>query len=223
MEKDAQRLLLDSFLERHGDAAGGYLLDHVWSDAVLKRAGDRLAPGVLLFRKAPPGLRLSNVRADFEAAATQALAHLLGRGFTRVVPVEPFSGDPAVTEFFNAVETAARSLACEERLAPRVRASTPEEAAALIRSLPKNTRTALLVPEDHVAVRLHALLRETGSACPEDVGILAVMGTGVSARDGLSRLGFDFRAMGRAAVGLLAESKPRSIAFPPVLQHGETT
>jgi hypothetical protein len=220
---DAQRLLLDSFLERHGDSAGGYLLDHLWSDAVLKRAGDRLAPGVLLFRKAPAGLRLSNVRADFDAAATQALAHLLGRGFTRIVPVEPFAGDPAVAEFLNAVETAARTLACEDRLAPRVCASTPAEATALIRALPKNTRTALLVPEDHVAVRLHTLLKETGRTCPEMVGILAVMGTGVSAQDGLSRLSFDFRAMGRAAVGLLAESKTRSIAFPPALQHGETT
>ncbi|HEY9249706.1 MAG TPA: transcriptional regulator, partial [Rariglobus sp.] len=72
-------------------------------------------------------------------------------------------------------------------------------------------------------VRLHALLREAGRACPGDIGLLAVMGTDISARDGLSRLGFDFRAMGRAAVGLLAESKPRTLAFPATLQHGETT
>ncbi len=221
--EDAQRLLLDSFLERHGGDAGGYLLDHLWSDAVLKRAGDRLAPGVLLFRKAPPSLRLSNVRADFDAAATQALAHLLGRGFTRIIPVEPFSGDPAVEEFFTAMENAASTLACRDRLGARVRASTPAEADALIRALPLGTRTALLVPEDHVAVRLHPLLKAAGRVCPDNVGLLAVMGTGVSAQAGLSRLSFDFRAMGRAAVSLLTEPKPRSVAFGATLQHGGTT
>ena len=139
------------------------------------------------------------------------------------MPVEPFSGDPAVKEFFDAVESAARALACDERLAPRVRASTPEEAAALIQSLSRNTRTALLVPEDHVAVRLHTLLKTSKHACPDSVGLLAVMGTAVSAQAGISRLSFDFRAMGRAAVGLLAEPKPRSLAFPATLHHGETT
>lgn len=221
--EDAQRLLLDSFLERHGSDAGGYLLDHVWSDAVLKRACDRLPPGVVLFRKAPPLTRLSNVRADFDAAATQALAHLLGRGFTRIVPVEPFAGDPAVEEFFTAMETAAEALACRDRLAPRVKAHTPAQGESLIRALPRGTRTALLIPEDHIALRLHTLLQAAGRACPTEVGLLAVMGTNVSAQAGLSRLSFDFRAMGRTAVSLLTESSPRTITFAATLQHGTTT
>ncbi|MFA6287332.1 MAG: substrate-binding domain-containing protein [Opitutaceae bacterium] len=220
---DSQRLLLDDFLGRHGDAAGGYLLDHVWSDAVLKRAGRRLAPGVLLFRKAPSGLPLSNAHADFGNAATQAISHLLGRGFTRIVPVEPFPGDPAVEEFFSAVEHAATALACRERLAPRSRAHTPEEGAALLQSLPRDARTALLVPEDHTATRLHAQIRQNGRPCPAQIGILAVMGTSVSAADGLSRLTFDFRAMGRTAVALLAEPRPRNVAFTATFHQGETT
>src|SRR5690606_10626440 len=152
----AQRVVLDGFLERHASDAGGFVLDHVWADAVLKRADKRLAPGVLLFRRAPAGSPLANVRADFDAAATQALAHLLGRGFTRLVPVEPFAGDPAVEEFLTALDRAATALGCADKLAPRAAGRLPEEQAALIAALPKRGRTALIVPEDHVAVRLRA-------------------------------------------------------------------
>ncbi|MFH1496780.1 MAG: substrate-binding domain-containing protein [Verrucomicrobiota bacterium] len=219
----AQRLLLDGFLERHGGDAGGYLLDHVWSDAVLAQAGTRIAPAVLLFRRAPAGLPLGNVRADFDSAAMQALAHLLGRGFTKIVPVEPFAGDPAVEEFFAALEKAAETMACANRLAARARASTPGEAAALVKGLSRKTRTALLVPEDHVAVRLHGMLTEAGRVCPDNVGLLAVMGTAVGEQAGLSRLAFDFRAMGRMAVSLLAEPTPRTEVFPAVLRHGIST
>lgn len=224
----AQRVVLDGFLERHGSAAGGFVLDHLWSDTVLRRAaaapsGKRLAPGVLLFRRAPEGAGLSNVRADFEAAATQALAHLLGRGFTRLLPVEPFGGDPAVEEFFAALTRAATTLGCADRLAPLAKAHQPEDRAALIAALPRKERVALIVPEDHVAVRLRVLLDETGRACPRDVGLLAVMGTQVAGAAGLTRLAFDFRAMGRAAIELMSADAPRSIAFPPVLHLGTST
>lgn len=224
----AQRVVLDAFLERHGSAAGGFVLDHLWSDTVLKRAaaapsGKRLTPGVLLFRRAPEGAGLGNVRADFDAAATQALAHVLGRGFTRLVPVEPFGGDPAVEEFFAALIRAATALGCAERLAPIAKAHQPEDRTALIATLSRKERVALIVPEDHVAVRLRALLAEAGRSCPRDVGLLAVMGTDVAGAAGLTRLAFDFRAMGRAAVEQLRGEAPRSIAFPPVLHLGTST
>lgn len=220
----AQRVVLDAFLERHGTDAGGFVLDHLWSDAVLKRAGERLMPGVLLFRKAPPGGLLANVRADFDAAATQALAHLLGRGFARLVPVEPFSGDPAVEEFLAALAGAATALGCANRLAPVARAHRAEDRAALIAALSRKERTALIVPEDHVAVRLRALLTESGRACPESVGLLAVMGTDVAGAAGLTRLAFDFRTMGRTAVALLQEDGAKEPkVFAPRLEIGSST
>ena len=223
----AQRVVLDDFLERHAAGAGGVVLDHVWADAVLKRAaaapGRKLAPGVLLFRSAPAGSGLSSVRADFDAAATQALAHLLGRGFTRLVPVEPFRGDPAVEEFLSALERAATALGCAERLAPRAPAHLPEQREALVAGLPTRERTALIVPEDHVAARLHGLLRAAGREAPARTGLLVVMGTDVARNAGLTRLAFDFRAMGRMAVELLAESESREIVFAPTLHVGATT
>lgn len=139
------------------------------------------------------------------------------------MPVEPFGGDPAVEEFLAALDRAARALGCAERLAPVAKAHRPEDRAALVSSLGKKERSALIVPEDHVAVRLRALLTETGRARPDSVGILAVMGTDVAAAANLSRLAFDFRAMGRAATSLLAESAPRSIMFAPSLLVGSTT
>ena len=219
----AQRVVLDGFLERHASDAGGFVLDHVWTDAVLKRADKRLAPGVLLFRRAPAGSPLANVRADFDAAATQALAHLLGRGFTRLVPVEPFAGDPAVEEFLTALDRAATALGCADKLAPRAAGRLPEEQAALIAALPRRGRTALIVPEDHVAVRLRTRLETEGRACPETVGLLAVMGTDVAGAAGLTRLSFDFRAMGRAAIRLLGEGEPGEVVFSPTLHLGATT
>lgn len=219
----AQRVVLDAFLERHASDAGGFVLDHVWADAVLKRADKKLAPGVLLFRRAPEGSPLANVRADFDAAATQALAHLLGRGFTRLVPVEPFGGDPAVEEFLSALDRAATALGCGDKLAPRAKAHLPEERAALVAGLPKRGRVALIVPEDHVAVRLRAQVESEGRACPESVGLLAVMGTDVAGAAGLTRLAFDFRGMGRTAIELMAELTPRAVVFAPTLYPGATT
>ena len=221
--KSAQRVLLDGFLERHGADAGGFVLDHTWTDDVLIRAGKRLAPGVLLYRRPPAGSPLACVRADFHDAATQTLAHLLGRGFTRLIPVEPFGGDPAVDEFFSALAGAAERLGCAERLAPRTPARLPAEQIALIASLPRRERTALIVPEDHVAVRLRTCISERRVECPKNVGLLSVMGTAVAERANLTRLAFDFREMGRAAIALLEEGANREQVFAARLHLGDTT
>src|SRR6185503_21137978 len=103
------------FLDRHGDAAGGFLLDHLWGDEALRLQSERLKPAVVLFRTcALEGF--SNVSVDFHAGALKALAHLLGRGFEHVIFVEPCAGDPAVIEFSGALAKAAAELECAGRL-----------------------------------------------------------------------------------------------------------
>ena len=75
-----QRAILANFLDRHGGAAGGFVLDHVWDDEALRSHADRLKPAVMLYRScALEGF--GNVRADFRCGALKALTHLLGRGF----------------------------------------------------------------------------------------------------------------------------------------------
>ena len=222
-DPETQQRLMAGVLQWPRGESDGYILDHVWDDVALRQAADLPKPAVLLYRRAPEGTGLNNVRADFNAAATMALAHLLGRGFERIVPVEPFLGDPAVEEFFEALEQAAISLGCVHRIAPRVSACGSLERKQLVAGLPQNERIALVVPEDHVAVRLHALLTASKRPCPQEVGLLSVMGTEVAKAAGLSRIAYDFRGMGRAAVRQLSGGRGLVEVFPPSLQIGAST
>jgi DNA-binding LacI/PurR family transcriptional regulator len=218
-----QRAILADFLARHGDTAGGFILDHVWSDEALAAHADRLRPAVLLYRASPLSA-LHNPAADFRAGAFMAIGHLLGRGFEQVIPTRPFVGDPAVDEFFTALQSVAVELNCQARVTEPARASTPAERSSLVQRLRRTSRrTALLCPEDNVAVLLLAALRETGIACPAQVGVLSVMGTDFATRAGLSCLRYDFRKLGRAAVEALTSTEPSRTSFEPVLWSGETT
>ncbi len=216
---DEQRAILKGFVDHHGEFSGGYVLDHIWDDEAIRLASRKLRPAVMLYRRVPADLDIGNVYADFAGAATQALAHVLGRGFDRIVPVRPFTGDPAVEAFLDQLEATATALGCRERLAPRVTA----EWGVIKKQLSRARRSALVVPEDHVAVRLCAELRAEGCKLPTDAGVLAVMGTSVSAAAGLSRISFDFRAMGAQAVALLQAGARKSIAVPGVLETGIST
>jgi DNA-binding LacI/PurR family transcriptional regulator len=217
-----QRAILEEFLDRHGDAAGGFLLDHVWSDDALRTHAERLQPAVMLFRTCDvPGV--SNIAVDLRAGALKALAHLLGRGFDHIIFVEPFGGDPAVVEFGHAIGKAAAELGCANRLSTTV-ATTPRERSALIDRLARSTRrNALLCPEDNVALLLTAALREAGLRVPDKTGVLSVMGTDFAAKAGLSCLRYDFRALGRMAVEALGRSQLIRYVFSPEFLNGTTT
>ncbi len=218
-----QKAILKEFLDRHGSSAGGYVLDHIWSDDALRSQLGRLPPAVVLFRACDlPGI--SNVRADFRAGALKALAHLLGRGFEQILPVEPFAGDPAVAGFGAALTAAAEELGCRDRLAPPASGSTRRERSALLERLRRATRrTALLCPEDNVAVLLHEALIEGRVRCPETVGVLSVMGTETAVKAGLSCLRYDYREIGRRAVQTLEEEAPVRVALEPQFIAGSTT
>ena len=218
-----QRVILGEFLERHGAAAGGFLLDHVWSDEVLSEHAAELRPAAILVRRCNVE-GISNLHADFASGALQALGHLLGRGYDLVVPVEPFQGDPSINDFLATVETAARSLGCAERLAPRANAATERSRQSLIASL-RNTRrrVALLCPEDNVARLLLISLRDAEIECPKQIGLLSVMGTDVASNAGLSCVRYDFRAMGRHAIELLRAPQPTSRVIEGHLVQGTTT
>jgi DNA-binding LacI/PurR family transcriptional regulator len=218
-----QRKHLRDFLTRHASTAGGYVLDHVWSDRVLEEFSEQLQPAVVLFRRSNV-TSLSNVRADFHAGALKALVHLLGRDFASIWPIEPFSGDPAVTEFFAALRDAAEELGCSDRVAPEASASTPRARKTLLDRLRRaRQRTALLCPEDHVALLLAEAVRTSSFDCPREVGILTVMGTGLATGAGLSCLRYDFRQLGAIAAETLGQRTLVHHALPPVVVAGATT
>jgi DNA-binding LacI/PurR family transcriptional regulator len=217
-----QRAILNEFLDRHGDAADGFLLDHLWSDEALRTQAARLLPAVVLFRSCELD-GFSNVAVDFRAGALKALAHLLGRGFEHIIFVEPFAGDPAVVEFSGALGKAAAELECAARLSTAT-AATAKERAALIERLQRSPkRNALLCPEDNIAVLLAEAARAAGLRCPERVGVLSVMGTEFATKASLSCLRYDFRALGRMAVEALAGDRPGRHVLPPQFVSGSTT
>jgi DNA-binding LacI/PurR family transcriptional regulator len=217
-----QRAILNEFLDRHGSAAGGFVLDHLWSDDALRAQAERLAPAVVLFRScALEGF--SNVAIDFHAGALKALAHLMGRGFEHIHFIEPFAGDPAVAEFSAELAKAAAELECASRLST-ISVSTTKERAALIEKLARSSRrTALLCPEDNVAVLLATDARAAGLKIPERVGILSVMGTAFATSAALSCLRYDFRALGRLAVDALGAPAPVRHVLPATFVGGSTT
>ncbi len=218
-----QRAILTNFLDRHGSAAGGFVLDHVWSDEALRLQSQRLKPAVVLFRTcAVEGY--SNVRANFRSGTLKALTHLLGRGFEQIIPVEPFSGDPAIAEFIAALEFAAEETGCRSRLGAVVSGRTDRDRSALIQRLGRSgQRTALVCPEDNVAILLAAAAREAGLPCPERVGLLSVMGTDFATKAGISCLRYDFRAMGRLAIEALGSPQSMQHVLEPALISGATT
>jgi DNA-binding LacI/PurR family transcriptional regulator len=218
-----QRTILKDFLARHGEAAGGFVLDHVWHDDVLRAHIQRLQPAVVLFRAC--GIPdFSNVRVDFRSGALKALTHLLGRGYEKIIPIEPFAGDPAVVEFFAALEQAVDETGCRERLGKSVSAGTDPQRAALIENLQRSKRrTALLCPEDNVSTFLATGLQEANLDCPDRVGLLSVMGTDVVVEARISCLRYDFRALGRLAIEALGSTEPVQQVLEPQLSPGTTT
>jgi DNA-binding LacI/PurR family transcriptional regulator len=217
-----QREILTEFLARHGEAAGGFVLDHVWNDEALSAHAARLQPSVVLFRSCSIE-GIGNVAVDFLAGGLKALAHLMERGFDHIIFIEPFADDPAVTEFSTALARAAAELDCTDRLSS-CRAGTPRERVALIDRLRHTSpRNALLCPEDNIAVLLLEEARAASFRCPEQFGVLSVMGTDVATKSGLSCLRYDFRAVGRLAVEALASDQVVRRALPPKLVSGNTT
>jgi DNA-binding LacI/PurR family transcriptional regulator len=217
-----QRAILKEFLDRHGAAAGGFVLDHVWSDDALRTQAERLRPAVMLFRSCPLE-NISNIAVDFRAGALKALAHLLGRGFEHIVFVEPFSGDPAVAEFAEALARAAAELDCAARLSTSA-ATTAKERTALVDRLHRSARrNALLCPEDNVALLLAAAARETGLKLPDKLGVLSVMGTDLAVKAGVSCLRYDFRALGRMAIEALSGDQVVRQTLAPLFVSGSTT
>ncbi|MSU72496.1 MAG: transcriptional regulator [Opitutus sp.] len=218
-----QRAILNDFLDRHGDAAGGFVLDHVWGDDSLRVHAARLKPAVVLFRSCDLE-SYSNISADFRSGALKALAHLLGRGFEQIIPIEPFLGDPAVAEFSAALVTAADELGCRSRLSPIEPGGTDQERTQIIDRLRRSTkRTALVCPEDNVTALLAAAASVAGLHCPTRVGLLSVMGTDFATRAGISCLRYDFRKLGRMAIDAIGSSTPVRGVLEPQFFSGTTT
>jgi len=221
--RDQQRAILTEYLDRHAEGAGGFVLDHIWDDAVIGEFAGRLSPAVMVFRSCSVA-SVSNVRADHRAGIHMALTHLLARGYESILPVEPFARDPAVDEFLATLASVGDALGCRERLLPSARAGTAEQRQHLTRRLARTTsRTALLIPEDNVAMAMRSALGTAGVDCPGKIGLLSGMGTDFAVQSGLSYLRYDFRDLGRRAIEALSSAQPVREWVGPQFHLGSTT
>lgn len=218
-----QCAILNNFLKWHSGPVGGFVFDQVWSDECLRMYAAKLDRAVVLFRScALDGF--SNVRADFRSGALKALSHLLGRGFEQIVPVAPFTGDPAVGEFLRALATAAEETGCSSRLTNVQTVSTNRERAALVDRFRRGTkRIALVCPEDNAALFLTEAVRQAALSCPGRIGVLSVMGTDVATEAEISCLRYDFRELGRLAVEAVGKPGLSQYVLEPQLVSGKTT
>ena len=109
-------------------------------------------------------------------------------------------------------------------LSRTVSGRTERERAALIQRLDQSgQRTALICPEDNIALLLRDAASSAGLSWPDKVGLLSIMGTDFATKAGLSCLRYDFRTMGRLAVEALATDEAVEHVLEPTLVVGETT
>lgn len=195
-----QRQVLELFLRRYGSTVGGIVWDHVWDDALLAEFAPELPPGVMACRQpAVPGL--GSVGIDYAKAAPEALAFLLGRGYEKMLLVEPFTGDPLVEQTLAGFESALQRLALSR--APRLVVHSPLLRSRAIAKLKATIgRTALLCPEDNNALELLHALQQAGIG-PERVGVFSAQGSTVASGANLSRLEADYRRIGRECIAMV--------------------
>ncbi|MEQ0559584.1 LacI family DNA-binding transcriptional regulator [Amycolatopsis sp. NEAU-NG30] len=193
--------------------------------------GELLAAGfpiVHIGRRSDLGGRVPSVDADYAAASAEVVTRLARAGHRRVRYLrEPDDTPPARDR-----EHGVRTAAAEAGLTLTVtRTDGAGLGAATIRGWRTDGMTALLVEETETGALFHATRRalcEAGVSVPSELS-LAVLGRPPSGTTGPEISGFEVprRALGRAAVRLLAAQVDRGVApasrlldCPPVA--GET-
>lgn len=220
---NAQREALLEFFRDHQNQFGGILFDDVWMDDVLAGFTHQFSNAVIVCR--PSRLpELSSVSVDFEAAALLALGHLFARGYEDVWLAVPFAHAAPVDLMSQA---AVRAAALLGRPIPDSRiamVSTPQEREAFVtRIQAMEKRVGVFCLEDNVSLILWKQFAASGIPCPERVGLLSGMGTGIVTERHISSVQIDYERIGLTAGEILASGKPRTVLLPPSLAIGATT
>jgi DNA-binding LacI/PurR family transcriptional regulator len=197
---DEQKNLLARAL-RIDSPIHGWLLDHLWHDSALVKYRSHLKNAVLLWRETPLPW-VTSVLPDFMLAATQVLAHLISRGYHRILVAHPFQNDPAIEQMIAALSAAGKSLGIPvtgKQIRPAARAS---DRKSLVKELHQADGTGVFCPEDNIASLLLSAFRENG-LLPPKTGLISGMGTYVARNAGLTCLEIPFREMGQIAARIL--------------------
>lgn len=205
-----QRAALDLFVRRYGDLVGGIVWDHDWDDRVIASVAAKI-PSIMACRQTELPL-VGQVGIDYCAAAIEVVGYLLARGYETIQLVEPFPGEPAIDQILKAFRDAFKRLSLKDG-APLI-AHSPSQRALLIAGL--NTterRTALIFPEDNIAVELASELRKAGVPIKR-VGIVSAQGSKLAIENGLTRMECDYRQIGRDCIALLQQDGVQKKLLP---------
>ena len=190
----------------------GFLLDHLWSQEAINSvsfpSGQRVR---LLYGE---GKRRKVISPDYGAGVEMTVQHVRNGGFKRIFLVIPFEGEPLIDDCIRRLRIALAPLGCEEILfqdKKRISALATEG----------DERICLVCPEDNTALGLANLIRRTKpSGAPDRLEIMATQGTGVVTAPH-SRLRFDYRRLGRAAVSHILHGTPFKPMKPTLVTRSE--
>ena len=215
--KSFRRVLRTNPQKQHG-----FLLDHLWHEDVLGHCADELPNAVILWRSTNVE-SISSVSIDFEAAAHQAISHLLQQKYERIIIAIPFEGDSAVDQMAEAGAKAASELTQfkPEDICMATNDRERQQLVESIRNAPE--RIGIFCIEDSVCKLLLDTIRLAGIRCPEKVGIISGMGTEIAHWGGLSTIEIPFVEMGAVAGKLIGSRTKGKKVLPTKVIRNLTT
>lgn len=220
-----QRETLHEFFRDHQEQIDGILLDDVWLDEVLEEFASQLSNAVIVCR--PSQLpALSSVCVDSDVFALLAIGHLYARGFDEIWLAVPFTQVAPVDIGCQAALRIAEALGHPIREENICLVASPQDRGAFIARLKQESakrRIGIFCLEDNVSMILWRDLIAADVACPERVGIISGMGTGIVTERHLTSVQIGYEQLGLAAGKLLESGAVQAITVQPSLVSGETT
>lgn len=220
-----QRETLKEFFRDHQEQIDGILLDDVWLDEVLEEFTSQLSNAVIVCR--PSQLpALSSVSVDSDVFALLGIAHLYARGFDEIWLAVPFTQvapvDIACQSALRISEVLGHQIS-EENICL---VASPQDREAFIVRIKKESakrRIGIFCLEDNVSMILWRDLIAAGVACPERVGLISGMGTGIVTERHLTSVQIGYEQLGLAAGKILESGVSQATTLSPRLVLGETT
>jgi DNA-binding LacI/PurR family transcriptional regulator len=198
------------------------IFDHAWQDDVLTPLLRPEASNLLLMRSSEiVGMR--SVLPDYFAGAKVALRHVVECGYEEVQMAIPFANDQSVDQCARAFVEHFALAGGRMNWREPWDCQTSEKRNKLIRRLRRaSRRVAVVVLEDNIAMLLHKELERCSVEVPSVVGIISLQGT-TGSTSPLTRVRYDYRRLGRSAIGAVLSGQEKEQIFPPTLIKGRTT
>ena len=190
----------------------GFLLDHLWSQEALDAVS--FPSGQLVRLLYGEGKRRKVIAPDYAAGAKMAAQHVREGDFEKVFLIIPFEGEPLINHCIELLRSELAPLGCQE-----IQFHDKARISALASG--DGGRVCLVCPEDNTALGIAELIRLAESEGAEHrVEVMATQGTGVVTAPH-SRLRYDYRRLGRAAVSHILHGTPFKPMKPTFVTRSE--